>query len=179
VAGAEDQVIDLDPGRAFGTGAHPSTRLVIAALEELATARPAPASFLDLGCGSGILSIAAHKLWPAARGLAVDPDPEATACSEENFARNHTTGVATQTGVLADVPGRFDLVLANIQRDVLETIAAELGAHIAAGGRLVLSGLLISDAEPVRTCYEGKGWRLVSRGDEGEWASLVFEPVRT
>ena len=178
VATPQDEVIDLDPGRAFGTGAHPSTRLVIAALEDLAAARPAPANFLDLGCGSGILSIAAHKLWPAARGLAVDLDPEATACSAENFARNHTVNVATQTGVLTDVRGTYDVILANIQRDVLETIAAELGAHIAPGGRLVLSGLLTSDAEPVRSCYQAQSWRLCSRGDEGEWASLVFEPAK-
>jgi ribosomal protein L11 methyltransferase len=171
----DDQVIDLDPGRAFGTGAHPSTRLVIAALEDLAAAGKTPGSFLDLGCGSGILSIAAHKLWPAARGLAVDLDEEATACSEENFARNHTTGVITQTGVLSDVAGRFDVVLANIQRDVLEIIVGELGEHIAPGGRLVLSGLLTSDADPVQAVYEAHGWRRVARSDEGEWASLVFE----
>jgi ribosomal protein L11 methyltransferase len=148
---------------------------VIAALEELAASRPSPASFLDLGCGSGILSIAAHKLWPAARGLAVDLDPEATACSEENFARNQTTGVRTQTGVLSDVQGRFDVILANIQRDVLETIAADLAAAVATSGRLVLSGLLTSDADPVRACYEAQGWHLLSRADEGEWASLVLE----
>jgi ribosomal protein L11 methyltransferase len=174
-ATGKDEVIDLDPGRAFGTGAHPSTRLVIAALEDLAAAGLAPQSFLDLGCGSGILSIAAHKLWPAARGLAVDLDPEATACSEENFARNRTTGVTTQTGVLSDVAGGFDVVLANIQRDVLETLAAPLVDHTAAGGRLVLSGLLTSDADPVQARYEAAGWRRIARGDEGEWASLVFD----
>jgi ribosomal protein L11 methyltransferase len=176
VAGPEDHVIGLDPGRAFGTGAHPSTRLVIAALEDLAAARPGLSNFLDLGCGSGILSIAAHKLWPAARGLAVDLDPEATACSEENFARNETRGVRTRTGVLSDLgdEGRFDLVLANIQRDVLEAIAGELGGHLAPEGRLVLSGLLTSDADPVREVYEARGWRVLARADEGEWASLVL-----
>ncbi|HEY0715457.1 MAG TPA: 50S ribosomal protein L11 methyltransferase, partial [Polyangia bacterium] len=67
----QDHVIDLDPGRAFGTGAHPSTRLVIRAMESLAAAGVNPKSFLDLGCGSGILAIAAHRLWPNAQGLAV------------------------------------------------------------------------------------------------------------
>jgi ribosomal protein L11 methyltransferase len=174
----KDEVIDLDPGRAFGTGAHPSTRLVIAALEDLAETRPAPATFLDLGCGSGILAIAAHRLWPKAAGLAVDLDSEATDCTEENLERNRVKGVKTKTGTLDDVPGKFDLILANIQRDVLETIADKLPAHLEKEGRLVLSGLLTSDADPVRMTYEKAGWRFVFRGDEGEWASLVlaYEP---
>src|SRR5262249_48920397 len=82
-----DRVIDLDPGRAFGTGGHASTRLAIALAEPLAD-RPSPLSFLDLGCGSGILAIAAARLWPAARGLAIDVDPEATECARENLDRN-------------------------------------------------------------------------------------------
>jgi ribosomal protein L11 methyltransferase len=174
-AGDGDHVIELDPGRAFGTGAHPSTRLVIGALERLCGEGFAAGSFLDLGCGSGILSIAAHRLWPAARGLAVDVDPEATACTEENFALNHTSGVATRTGTLQVLAGeRFDLILANIQRDVLELIADELVGPLAAGGRLVLSGLLTGDAGPVQACYEAAGWQLLGRSDEGEWASLLL-----
>ena len=83
--------IDLDPGRAFGTGAHPSTRLVVGLAEDFCDEHPRLERFLDLGCGSGILSIAAARLWPDATGLAVDSDPEATACSAENFARNQVT----------------------------------------------------------------------------------------
>src|ERR1019366_4128638 len=92
-------VIDLDPGRAFGTGAHPSTRLAIALAEEVQAKEPRIGRFLDLGCGSGILSIAAARLWPEAAGLAVDNDPEATACSGENFARNQVR-MAIMTGTL-------------------------------------------------------------------------------
>ncbi len=169
-----DHVIELDPGRAFGTGAHPSTRLVIAALEILASGGEAPRTFLDLGCGSGILSIAARRLWPQAQGLAVDNDPEATACTDENLERNGVTGIATRTGTLAAVPESFDVVLANIQRDVLELIAAEVPARLAPGGRLVLSGLLTGDADPVKSAYLALGLRFVSRSDEGEWSSLVF-----
>jgi ribosomal protein L11 methyltransferase len=178
-----DHVIDLDPGRAFGTGAHPSTQLVIRAMEGLAAGGFAPASFLDLGCGSGILAIAAQRLWPAARGLAVDNDPEATACTAENFARNDVGTVAIETGTLADVTGTFDLVIANIQRDVLEVIAGEVPARLTPArltsgkAHVVLSGLLTSDADPVRVVYEGLGLRLVQRNDEGEWASLVLARV--
>ena len=97
-----DRVIDLDPGRAFGTGGHATTRLVIALAEEV-EGRPC-ARFLDLGCGSGILSVAAARLWPAARGLAVDVDAEATACARENFERNRVTTVETCTGTAPTCP---------------------------------------------------------------------------
>ena len=80
-APAGEFVIDLDPGMAFGTGAHPSTRLVIKLAEEIREARPDLKHVLDLGCGSGILSIVAARLWPQASGLAVDNDPQATTCA--------------------------------------------------------------------------------------------------
>jgi ribosomal protein L11 methyltransferase len=169
-----EHVIDLDPGRAFGTGAHPSTRLVIRFVEDLRERRPALASFLDLGCGSGILSIVAARLWPEARGLAVDLDPEATACSGENFDRNGVTGVARQTGGLEAAPQSYDLVMANIQADVLQQLAPELPARLAPGGALVLSGLLTNDVHAVTAAYEAAGLRVEQRHDEGEWAALLI-----
>jgi ribosomal protein L11 methyltransferase len=170
-----EYVIDLDPGRAFGTGAHPSTRLVIRFVEELREQRPTLARFLDLGCGSGILSIVAARLWPDARGLAVDLDPEATACSDENFDRNGVRTVERATGGLEAAPGAYDLVMANIQADVLAQLAPELPARLTAGGALVLSGLLTNQAHEVTTAFEAVGLRLVERYDEGEWAALLLE----
>jgi ribosomal protein L11 methyltransferase len=168
-----EHVIDLDPGRAFGTGAHPSTRLVIRFVEELRDARPELGSFLDLGCGSGILSIVAARLWPGARGLGADLDPEATACSAENFERNSVSTVALETGGLEQAPDAYDLVMANIQADVLQLLAPLLPAHLAPGGRLVLSGLLTSDATAVAAAYERAGLKVLQRYDEGEWAALL------
>jgi ribosomal protein L11 methyltransferase len=178
--GAADQVIELDPGRAFGTGAHPSTRLVIAALEDLADQGHRVDRFLDLGCGSGILAIAAGRLWPAARGLAVDNDAEAVACTGENLERNGVASVNLLTGTLDDVTlataraAPFDLVMANIQLNVLEQLAPELGAVLAGEGRLVLSGLLLEDAGPARAAYLAAGFQVVAAREEGEWASLVL-----
>ena len=176
-------VIHLDPGRAFGTGAHPSTKLVIAAIERLREERPALDRFLDLGCGSGILTIAARMLWPGARGLAVDLDAEAVACTRENLERNRVTGIEVLEGTLQAVPaglGPFDLVMANIQRDVLEVLAPALPAQVARGGRLVLSGLLTSDLAPVRQRFEQIGFRFVDLPGadmiDGEWGGLVFAP---
>jgi ribosomal protein L11 methyltransferase len=169
-----DRVIDLDPGRAFGTGGHPSTRLVIALAEELATGSPDVRRFLDLGCGSGILSIAASRLWPAAAGLAVDLDPEATACAGENFARNGVRRVELVTGPLHALPAedRFDLVLANIQADVLVGLAPELAARLGLSGRAILSGLLLGDVASVLAAFADVGLELERREDEGEWAAL-------
>jgi len=174
---AEDLVIDIDPGRAFGTGGHASTRLVMMLAETIASTRPLVARFLDLGCGSGILSVAAARLWPGAAGLAVDLDPEAAACTDENLALNRVTSVTTRAGTLDDVPALppFDLILANIQADVLVHLAEGLRKHLAAKGSLVLSGLLLEDVGAVQPRYEGAGFRLVERRDEGEWAALWFE----
>ena len=167
-------VIDLDPGRAFGTGAHPSTRLVVGLAENVRDERPRIARFLDLGCGSGILAIAAARLWPEASGLAIDNDAEATACTGENFARNRVRGVAVLTGTLERAAGTFDLVLANIQADVLCDLAAALTAKVAPDGHAILSGILLEQVDEVLAVYAGAGLELVRRCDEGEWAGLLL-----
>jgi ribosomal protein L11 methyltransferase len=166
-----DRVIDLDPGRAFGTGGHASTRLVIELAESVAGAVN---SFLDLGCGSGILAIAAARLWPGAAGTAVDNDPEATACAQENLDRNRVEHVKVITGTLAEVAGTFDLILANIQADVLLELGEALAARLTGGGRLILSGLLTSDAPAVSQRYQALGLRLDASLGEDEWTALRF-----
>ena len=171
-----DRVIDLDPGRAFGTGGHASTRLVIGLGETLAAAR-APGSvrrFLDLGCGSGILSIAAARLWPDADGLAVDNDAEATACTQENLERNAITRVKIATGTLDDAGGPHDVILANIQADVLQALAPDVPAHLAPGGALILSGLLTADAPAVSARYRALGFQLTATRTEEEWTAFLF-----
>lgn len=173
-----DRVIDLDPGRAFGTGGHASTRLVITLAEGVADDRAARGNgvgrFLDLGCGSGILSIAAARLWPTAAGVAVDLDPEAAACTRENLERNAVTTVEVAAGSLDAVSAApaFDVILANIQADVLCELAPLFPPRLAAGGRVILSGLLLRDADPVLAAFQRQGLTLVKRLDEGEWAAL-------
>jgi ribosomal protein L11 methyltransferase len=169
-AGAGDRVIDLDPGRAFGTGGHATTRLVIALAEEVAD-RPVE-RFLDLGCGSGILSIAAVRLWPAARGLAVDVDPESVATTDENLALNEVAGVETRAGSIDAADGTFQLVLANIEAGVLGRLAADFPAHLAPGATVILSGILAEQAEGVLAAFNAAGLALEARRDEDEWAAL-------
>jgi ribosomal protein L11 methyltransferase len=170
-----DFIIDIDPGRAFGTGAHPSTRLVIGLAEDVQEVRPSIDRFLDLGCGSGILSIAGARLWPAAVGLAVDNDPEATACSQENFERNQITSVSLLTGTLDQTSGSFAVILANIQADVLSELALMMAEKTLPGGHAILSGILCDQADDVVAVFTKAGFGLHSRRDEGEWSGLLLE----
>jgi ribosomal protein L11 methyltransferase len=173
-APAGEFIVDLDPGRAFGTGAHPSTRLAIALAENVREVTPRIARFLDLGCGSGILSIVAERLWPEAVGLAIDNDPEATECSQENFERNHVKSVALVTGTLEQAEFPFDIILANIQADVLCALAPMMSAKLAPTGRVILSGILGDQGEEVLAAYDAAGLVLGTRQDEGEWTGLLL-----
>ena len=173
--GPADRIIDLDPGRAFGTGGHASTRLAIALAERSAQTPARPVRrFLDLGCGSGILAIAAALLWPDADGLAIDNDPEATACAQENLDRNRIARVRVVTGTLDDAGGPHDLILANIQADVLTALAPAMAAHASPGASLILSGLLTEHAPDVAAAYQAQGFRLVESRDEDEWTGLLL-----
>ena len=178
-APAGEFVIDLDPGRAFGTGAHPSTRLAIALAENVRDQEPVLARFLDLGCGSGILSIAATRLWPSAAGLAIDNDPEATECSQENFERNQVRSVAIVTGTLEQAAPGLDLILANIQADVLCDLAQAMADKLASQGRAILSGILSDQASDVLAAFARAGFSLDTQQDEGEWTALLLHRTGT
>jgi len=153
--------LELDPGRAFGTGQHPSTRLCLEVLEGPVE------SFLDVGCGSGILAIACKKLWPEAAGQGVDVDPDAVEVSRENAARNHV-----DVGFSTELPeGERDLVVANIQPEVLIPLAPRLMKLTRK--RLILSGILVEAADEVLAAYPGM--RLVQTRDDEGWRVLVLE----
>jgi ribosomal protein L11 methyltransferase len=139
--------IELDPGLAFGTGSHPTTHLCLAWLEaEL----PAGATLLDYGCGSGILAIAARKLG-AGPTQAVDIDAQAVQSTIFNAEVNHVELRAMLPDGLAD--GTFEVVVANILSNPLKVLAPMLAGRVAAGGHLVLSGVLERQAEEVAAAY--------------------------
>lgn len=163
-------VIRLDPGLAFGTGTHPTTRLCLDWL-----VRHAPAgSVLDYGCGSGILAIAAALL--GARSVsAVDIDPAAVDSAGANAAANGVT-LVTCCHVDALAPGRHDVVVANILATPLRLLAPMLAAHAVPGGSLVLSGILQRQAEELIAVYAPYA-DLRVWGEEDGWVCLAG-PVR-
>lgn len=139
--------LKLDPGLAFGTGSHPTTRLCLRWLD---TNLQGGETLLDYGCGSGILAIAAHKLG-AARVDGVDIDPQAVTASHDNAALNDVTVHVGLPGELA--PGEYDIVVANILTNPLKGMAPLLAGRVRTGGRLVLSGILAEQADDVMAVY--------------------------
>jgi ribosomal protein L11 methyltransferase len=191
-----DLVISMDPGMAFGTGLHPTTQLCLQLLERYA--HPGLRT-LDLGCGSGVLAIAAARLG-AGPVLALDNDPVAVQVAAENVQRN---GVAAQVTVAegslgagaqmghwlsgdfgepagpgdpqpsALSPQPFDLIAANLIAKVLVILAADLAAALAPGGFLISSGIIDTREADVVAAFEAAGLRQVERHQEGEWIALV------
>lgn len=144
---ATDIVVNLDPGQAFGTGAHASTQLVLEELQLLVDSGsfPAPATLFDLGTGSGILAIAAAKLWPELEITATDIDPLSISATNENAEINGVSArIDVSTQALSSIEPRFPLILANIQAHILRDLKEELLPRLASGGRLLVSGILSS-----------------------------------
>ena len=139
--------LKLDPGLAFGTGSHPTTRLCLRWLD---AHLQGDETLLDYGCGSGILAIAAAKLG-AARIDGVDIDPQAVSSSRDNAALNDVTAHFCLPGEL--VAGQYDVVVANILTNPLKGMAPLLAGRVRAGGQLVLSGILAEQAEDVMAVY--------------------------
>ena len=174
---AGDAVLWLDPGMAFGTGNHETTRLCVERLVTITQERGATGRVIDAGCGSGILALSAALLgFPDVIGF--DNDPEAVRVSQENAALNGLSGAVTFfVGDLASgLMGREgDVLLANIQGDVLIRFAKELVHAVAPGGILVLSGILAAENAQVRTAFEAltSGWTINAR-IMGEWSDVVL-----
>src|SRR5262249_7019484 len=169
------RVVRVDPGRAFGTGTHETTRLCLAALESLAAARPLE-RVLDVGTGTGILAAAALRLG-ARLAVAADLDPEATLEAGRHAALNALPlRVVCADGGRGFRDAAFDLVVANLSASVLAGRRSELERLLAPGGRLVLSGLLVTDLPEIEAAY--RGLPLRARPTDGEWAAVGFEPSR-
>jgi ribosomal protein L11 methyltransferase len=163
-----DVNIALDPGAAFGTGSHPTTRLCLAWLEKHVRAGD---SVLDYGCGSGILAIAALKLG-AARAAGVDVDPLALQAARYNSSRN---GVALDVHDAAErLDGTFRITVANILANPLRMLAPVIAAHTQARGLIALAGILDDQAEAVIAAY-GPHARLAVAAREAPWVLLAGE----
>jgi len=176
-----DIVVELDPGMAFGTGLHPTTRLCIAALEEIV--RPGD-TVLDLGTGSGVLAIVAYKLG-ATHLLATDIDPISVEVTLENAGRNgvptgEDAALAVRLGsVPTEMAGRFSVIVANILAEVIaKLLDAEYGYPpltdpLAPGGHMILSGIIDFRTDLVVDAIQRHGLTLIDRRQEGDWVALL------
>lgn len=161
--------IVLDPGMAFGTGLHPTTRQCLEAVGEMDLAGR---SVLDVGTGSGILAIGAAK-GGAARVVGVDVDPLAVRAATENAQRNGVR-VEVREGSAADVEGAFDVVLANLVADVLVAIATDLRARVGPHGTLVCAGIVQEKEERVVRALSDAGLRVSGRDQRDDWVRLTL-----
>ncbi|CAA9540388.1 MAG: Ribosomal protein L11 methyltransferase [uncultured Thermomicrobiales bacterium] len=170
----DDVVVELDPGMAFGTGTHPTTRLCMLALE--GAVRDGD-RVLDVGTGTGILAIAAALLADV-RVDAVDIEPVSVRSARENVERNGLAGRVTieqgSAGPDDPFPGPYDVVLANIIARVLIEIREGLVARVAPGGVLLLSGIIEDKEAAVRSAFDALGMRLEERTTEEDWISLRY-----
>ena len=173
--------IEIDAGEAFGTGHGATTALCLEALDRLCRRRCRIGQVLDLGCGTGILAIAAARALPAARVVAVDNDPVAVAVARANVRRNRVhvrVRVLVATGFAHPAlrgERRFGLVLANLLPGPLIALAPAMRRAIRPGGVAVLCGLLDHQAREVIAPYRACGFRLMEKRHRAGWTALVLQ----
>nr|WP_321465892.1 50S ribosomal protein L11 methyltransferase [uncultured Desulfobulbus sp.] len=170
-----EQVIEMDPGMAFGTGQHASTRMALALIQE-SMAKGNTDAALDVGTGTGILAMAA-VLFGASRAVAIDNDLDAVRVARENIALNGLADkIEVSTTPVEQVPSTFPLVIANIVHDVLIEMAQTLTRLTTLEGHLVLAGILSGDQEAnIIREYTALGFSLLNRQYQDEWVALQFQ----
>ena len=182
---AERQLIAMDPGSAFGTGSHPTTRLCLEALELLAARTPEGLAGLrvaDLGCGSGVLGLAALRLG-AASVAAADTDSLAVRATADNAALNGLTPqVRVQLGsveALAELleAQPADLLLCNILAPVIQALCPAFNTVLAANGVGLLSGLLVDQAPALQLALRDEGWQAELTAEQSQWGLMTIQRV--
>ncbi len=176
-----DIVVEVDPGMAFGTGTHPSTAMVIKAMEHIwenrgwsNTGEGSGPEVLDVGTGTGILGIAAAKLG-ASSVLCLDVDPDAVETARENAYKNHVHHrVSVTLTPIWQIGEEFDLILANLDKATLLLLAKDLVKRLASGGMLVISGILEEQENAVKNAFGNLGLHVVQAMREDEWVCLTL-----
>lgn len=175
-AETDDILVRMDPGMAFGTGSHETTRLVIGLLEE--EIRPGD-NVLDVGCGSGILAICAAKLG-AARCRAYDIDPVAVKVARENIresglADRVTCDVSDLLRQVDTSAAPYRVICANIVADIIIRMTPDVGVLMDENSVLLTSGIITERADDVIACLEKNGFRIVRRVEENGWCALAVQ----
>ena len=170
-----EKIIRMDPGMAFGTGTHETTRLVMRFMQD--TVRGGE-RVLDLGCGSGILSLCASKLG-ASHCAAYDIDPVAVRVAEENIradgADNIVCGVSDLLRSVDLSGGKYDFVVANIVADVIIRLLPDVGAYMTDDAQMIVSGIICPRAEEVRAAIAANGFAVVEERQESDWLAILIK----
>ncbi|MDQ2067298.1 50S ribosomal protein L11 methyltransferase [Xinfangfangia sp. CPCC 101601] len=175
--------LEIEAAMAFGTGHHQTTLGCLLAFDKLFTDGYRFENVADIGAGTAVLAMAAAKVLPEAKILASDIDPVAVDVSRANLAVNDLAGRVTCVEaagfdhVTIRKAAPFDLVFANILKGPLVELAPDMARYVAPGGRVILSGLLATQAEQIIERYETCQFRLQSRDDLGDWSALVLERI--
>jgi ribosomal protein L11 methyltransferase len=166
--------LQIDAATAFGSGEHGTTSGCLMLLNQLKECGFKPKSVLDMGCGSGILAVAARKLWNAPV-LAIDIDPESIRVTQNHAWANDVeiTGVAGDGFAVVD--SNHDLIIANILPLPLKSMAGDIVRRTNDGSYIILSGMLLDQADDVLHLYKSFGTRLETRLDRGEWTALLLQ----
>jgi ribosomal protein L11 methyltransferase len=176
VAAAGERILTLNPGQAFGTGLHATTQLCLTLLEIIVDNQPG-ARLLDVGCGSGILSLSG-VLFGCGTAFGVDLDRLAVWVARVNARLNQLSKQATFTpGSLELVTDRFDIVVANILLEPILAMLPALHTAIVPGGVVVLSGILTTEMPQLRSGLSAHRWRLTQQASQEEWTAVVCQEV--
>lgn len=169
----EEIVLEIDPGMAFGTGSHETTKMCVHFLEEFLEEG---GTVVDVGCGSGILSIAAAKLG-AKKVYALDLDPVAVQVTEENAKRNQCEEIVEvrQSDLLKELPEdtKADIIIANIIADIVIDLTQIVIPHLKKNGMFLCSGIIESRLEDVQNALEEHGYRVINLSEDGEWRAIA------
>ncbi|WP_333860095.1 50S ribosomal protein L11 methyltransferase [Clostridium sp.] len=167
---AQDIVVEIDPGMAFGTGTHETTRMCIKALEKYVKPH---SNVLDIGTGSGILAITASKLG-AKKVTAVDLDPVAVESALKNISYNNIKNIEVfQGNLMEDVHGKTDIIVINIIADVILSLTEEVKKFLAPQGVFICSGIIIDRKEEVAENLRNNGFFIKEINKDGEWVCIV------
>lgn len=166
----DELLIELDPGMAFGTGTHETTRMCVKALEQNVTEE---STVFDIGTGSGILAIAA-KILGAKDVKAVDLDPVAVDAAKKNVELNNVHGIEVLEGNLMDVvDGKADIVVANIIADIIKFVCEDVKNFLKEDGKFICSGIILDRRTDVEEKLKSVGYKILEVKNEGEWVCIV------
>lgn len=163
----------IDPSQAFGTGLHPTTALCL----DWLVGQPELPAMLDVGTGTGVLSMAARMLG-APSTTSLDIDPVAIEAARHAIADNAVEGIDLRLGSAGDVDGTFRLALANVRPAPLLEMASALQARVAPGGRLILCGMRSDEVSAVQASYEARGFSLDGQASRDDWVRLDLQRQR-